>query len=350
MPGRIVRFSIRTVAAVALAFLMCTTARPACAQTLTPFTRQFEQLLGAPDGKTRQSSGGGGGYWIVSTHQSPQSFQETCPQFLPIVLRHECCEGGETQRNFAELCQSIQPGVPICINVHGSFVTWQDVIDQSHLTHDWLNTAAHGQPVQLINFAWPSGRPITLARIQCDVNVLGRRAGRNGYYLAELIRHLPPESPVCLLGHSHGTRVVASGLHLMGGGTVQEIAHPTAWASGRRIRTVFVASAIRNNWLNPDERYGRALCVTEGLLNLQNFRDPALWLYPLQYPFSGHALGATGLSHWDRRRLGSAAGRVTEVSVAHDVGLAHLWPNYTARPQIAMLIRNYVFFPDVVSP
>lgn len=60
---------------------------------------------------------------------------------------------------------------------------------------------------QMIYFSWPSDRALSpFASI--DVAILGSRASRNGFYLASLIQSLPPECPVCLVGHSHGTRVI----------------------------------------------------------------------------------------------------------------------------------------------
>lgn len=292
-----------------------------------------------------RSSSGDTGYWIVSTRDSPQSFDRECPCFRPCVTRVDCgcCAraGG-----LSLLTQSLTPGVPICINVHGSFVTDRDVRYQSAMTYRWLKSASCGDSVQVINFAWPSARPILVATVNCDVNLLGRRAARNGWYLAELIRHLPPESPVCLIGHSHGTRLVASALHLMGGGQVQGVTHPYSRAHGRRIRTVFAAAAIRHDWLNPGERYGRAMCSTECLINLRNRHDAALALYPLRHPFSGHSLGSKGFTPRDRRDLRGWSPRVSEYDVTRFIGHAHMWPRYLEYPQLAWLIRNFVYYPE----
>lgn len=220
------------------------------------------------------------------------------------------------------------------------------VASQASATYRWLQTASCGDPVQVIHFTWPSSRPILVATVSCDVNLLGRRAARNGWYLAELLRHLPPESPVCLIGHSHGTRVVASALHLMGGGRVQGVAHRWARPNGRRIRTVFAAAAIRHDWLNPGERYGRALCSTECLINLKNRHDAALALYPLRHPFSGHSLGSRGFSSRDRSELRGWSHKVQDYDVTRYIGHYHMWPQYLRYSSLAWLIRNYVYYPE----
>ncbi len=182
-----------------------------------------------------------------------------------------------------------------------------------------------------------------------DTNQLGRRACRNGYYLAELIQHLPPECPVCLIGHSHGTRVISSCLHLLAGGAIQGIQHPFARVNGRLIRTVFTGSAIDHHWLNPGKRYDRALSSTQCLLNMTNCYDPALAVYPFRMPLLVRpALGMTGLTRLDRRRLGPMSRKVLDFDVTPIIGASHYWPYYFQQPGLAMAMRNYVYFPDVV--
>ena len=238
------------------------------------------------------------------------------------------------------------PGVPVCIYAHGSFIGTQEMEIQFRLTNQWLRSASRGQPMQLINFAWPSGGATLVPTVKLDVNLLGRRAARNGWYLAELIRHIPPECPVCLIGHSHGSRLVASTLHLMGGGVVQRVRHRHVGVNGRRIRAVLIASAIRHDWLNPGERYGQALCATNCVLNLKNRHDPALMLYPLRHPFSGHSLGTTGFTRRDRKSLRSWSPKVQDYDVTQLIGYGHMWPRYLEHQRLAWLIRNFVFFPE----
>lgn len=286
------------------------------------------------------------GYWTVSTYESSQSFDRDRPRFLPRVTRAR--SGGLGQRVcFAELCRSLVPGVPICIYVHGSFVSPEEIGRQAEMTNRWLRSASCGQPLQVIDFVWPSYRPIIVPTVKLDVILLGRRAARNGWYLAELIRYLPPECPICLIGHSHGTRVIASALHLMGGGEVQGVAHPHARPHGRLIRAVFAASAVSHDWLNPGERYGRAPCAVSSLINLKNRHDAALLLYPLRRPFSGLSLGTVGFTRRDRDLIGRRSSKLLDCDVTELVKCGHLWPRYLRHRSLAWLIRNYVYFPDV---
>lgn len=285
------------------------------------------------------------GYWIVGSHASPQSFDGSAPVFCPSVTRYDHCVGFH-QANMQELTMSLQPGVPVCIFCHGSFVSWQDVLTESVETWKWLHHACPDQPIQMIHFSWPSDRPRFSPVIQLDVNRLGRRAGRNGFYMASLVQQIPSECPICLIGHSHGTRVIASALHLMGGGAVDGFVLASGPFPQHRLRAVFAASAMDHTWLNPNERYGRALCPVECVLNLKNSCDPALFIYPLRRPFSCGALGYTGVTRRDRDQLGPSGHKIQDLDLTEDIGIGHYWPNYFQRPWLARAIRNYLFFDE----
>ncbi len=280
--------------------------------------------------------------WLVSTRPSEQTFGQGCPAFCPRVHRIDHC-GSLHTTGLAQLARSITPGVPVCIKVHGSFVSLDDVIQEAPLLHRWLQFASGGQPFHQIDFSWPSSYPL-LPTIKCDSTYLGRRAARNGWYLAEFIRYIPPECPICLVGHSHGCRVISSALHLMAGGSVQGKEHPSSRATGRRIRVIFTAAAIKHDWLNPDERYERALCSAQCILNLRDRHDPALLVYPLRHPFSGRSLAITGFTEGDREELQSWSSKVVDYDVTHLIGYRHGWPRYLDHLQLAWSIRSYLFF------
>ncbi len=284
------------------------------------------------------------GYWIVSSWKSPQSFDNGLLQFCPEVTRFDECVGYRNS-NCDELQQSLIPGVPICIVVHGSFMDSPSVCPESRDTWRWLMSGACGMPFQMIYFSWPSDRPLS-ALASIDVAVLGKRASRNGFYLASLIKQLPVESPVCLIGHSHGTRVISSSLHLLGGGAVEGYRHCTPGCDGRRIRAVYTASAIDHDWLNPGERFDRALCCTECLINLTNRKDPALMIYPLRGIGSSRALGCVGFTTKDRKEQGVWSAKTNNWDVSATIGAGHLWPNYVNRPGLARSLRNYFYFAD----
>lgn len=286
------------------------------------------------------------GYWIVSTENSPQSFDDSLPKFCAVVRRYEHCRGVRAA-SLGELLASLTPGIPVCIMVHGSFMDSPSVVPESAKTWQWLRHGAGGRPFQMIYFRWPSWK-LPTALINIDIAVLGRRASRNGFYLASLLQQLPPESPVSLLGHSHGTRVISAAAHLLAGGSVEGfcLANRATEPTGQRIRAVFAASAIDHDWLNPGERFDRALSSLQCVLNLRNRLDPALLLYPMRHPGSRRALGLTGLTQADRRALGDRSSRVRDLDVSESIGCRHIWPSWTAETSIAHRASSYLFWPE----
>jgi hypothetical protein len=257
-----------------------------------------------------------------------------------------------------ELLGSLIPGAPVCIFAHGAFTRWQDVWQDADQTYQWLRGPCPQVPLNFIYFTWPSEGICSLASDNAftspvpgvDFFILGRRAERNGFYLADLIGALPPNSPVSLLGHSQGTRTISSALHLLAGGTVQKQARWNPADCGHRIRVVFAAAAIDHDWLNQGERYCGALDRAECLLNLRNDRDLALALYPLRHPFSARSLARAGFTRRDRRHMGEHECQVGEINVTPLIGHHHSWPQYLCRPEIATAIAPYIYFASSDSP
>lgn len=287
------------------------------------------------------------GYWLVSTEHSPQSFDESLPRFCASVRRYDDCHGVRSS-SLQELVGSLAPNVPVVIVVHGSFMDSPSVVPESLKTWRWLQRGSCGQPFQMIYLTWPSYRPLSIAPA-IDVAVLGRQASRNGFYLAQLIQSLPDECPLSLVGHSHGTRVIAAALHLTAGGTVEGHSLRCRSCGDRDVRVVFAASAIDHDWLNPGERFDRTMWSADCLVNLRNEHDPALLIYPLRRLGSSRALGRSGFTQSDRRALGSTSRRISEIDVSDSIGHRHLWPAYIENTSLPQRIRNHLYFADQVS-
>jgi hypothetical protein len=243
-----------------------------------------------------------------------------------------------------ELLASLQPGVPVCFMAHGSFVTWESMLNDSAWTYRWLRQAAPSQPIHIIFYTWASDDGGCLPHLR--VNRLGRRASLNGFYLADLVTRVSADHPVCLIGHSHGTRMVAAALHSMGGGAVEGRVLAQGPQQLRHIRVVLAAAAIDHHWINPDNRFGLALCQAEAVINLKNQIDLPLLFYPLRRPISGKALAISGVTRRDRQSLGDHNQKIIDYNVTDLVGLGHIWANYYNQPRIADVIRHYVYFDE----
>ncbi|MCA9076114.1 MAG: hypothetical protein KDA93_13885 [Planctomycetaceae bacterium] len=282
-------------------------------------------------------------YWIASSRGLPQNpAQSTCRR---LEYFHRLSDGRLERTTLPAMASQMIPGVPVCIFIHGAYVSAESHRSESAYTYNWIRQAAPQLPIQVIFYTWPSDTDVKLLT-PLLVNQRGRWAGNNAFYLADLIGQLPAECPVCLVGHSHGARTAAATMHLLAGGEVSGYTYPYNTGAGRRYRAVLAAAAFDRHWLNPGQKYGRALSLVEGVVNLQNRGDWALSLYPLRRPLSRRAIGATGFTRWDRTRLGPQNCKAIDLDVTYFVGLGHTWPHYYQEPTIAHAIVPYTFFVD----
>lgn len=284
------------------------------------------------------------GYWVVSSYGMEQ-LPGTCPgpdAVCCLNVYYKECNGKLRKSSVAEMQQSLNPQAPTCIFVHGSFVDIDSSLVSSHHTYNWLRQGSPCSELNAIFFIWPSSDAQTIL-LPTMVVENGLKASHNGMYLASLIDYVPVSSPLCMLGHSHGARVVAAGLHYRAGGVIQGCARQPVCNDGRCIRAVFAAAAINHDWLNPDGRYSLALSQVDCLLNLVNPRDVALSLYPVVAIPYNRALAKSGITIRDERKLGPDAHKIHELNVGPIVGVRHVWSNYYSRPEVSRLISGYVY-------
>ncbi len=288
-------------------------------------------------------------HWILSIRHCSRDCPECACRFDFGVQRADW-NGNWEPSSMAEFQQSMIPGVPICVMIHGSFVTEETVAEDSRQTFRWLRQAAPNLPLQVVFISWPSDGIFTLDPAVAasslfptvDVGILGRRAELNGCRIAKLVQSFPQESPVCLIGHSHGARMVGSAMHFLGGGELQGIR--VCDGPSHRVRSILAAAAIDHDWFVPGQRYDQALCGAECVLNLRAKYDWALNIYPMRRPFSRLALGQSGFTSKDRQQLGDRAPQVADFDVSEALGVGHIWPRYYEQPGIAAAIVPWVYF------
>ncbi len=285
-----------------------------------------------------------GGYWVLTTYGMPQE-AGACPQHIRFQCYHQPVNGRMQKSSLPLMQQSLDPYAPTCVFVHGSFVDMESALNDASHTYRWLRQGTNCRSMNIIFFVWPSSDAQTIL-LPTMVIENGLKAAHNGTFLAYLLDCLPATSPVSLVGHSHGTRVIAAGLHFRAGGEIQGRVMNNRGRNPRRIRVVFAAAAINNTWLNPDNRYGLALSQTEALLNLINNRDAALTLYPLVSPTYGRSFAKSNVVIFNRQNLGPHGAKVHDMNVAPLVGARHIWEAYYSQPQLARMIAPFILFQD----
>ncbi|MFN7803970.1 MAG: hypothetical protein ACK5TO_08150 [Planctomycetaceae bacterium] len=284
-----------------------------------------------------------GGDWIISSREvkgSPATHD--CAGQMEYLYRGS---EGLVQYSAQEFLSSLRPDRPVCVVIHGSYNYWRDVLAESDRNRVWIQQAAAGGEVQIVHFSWPSDG-VAHVLFPVELRVMGRRAAVHGGYLAQLISLFPADQPVTLVGHSHGARCVAATLHALGGGVLDDGSHLGGEVrSPQRVRGVLLAAAIDHNWLNPGERYDRAVTVVEGILVLTNPRDGWLQVYPLHTPLKGtQALGLEGLTRRDVRSLGGWGDRVQTFDCSDWVGRSHDFATINSQPGLASVLQPYVVF------
>jgi hypothetical protein len=302
------------------------------------------ELLAVPDGAVESSSTATAcppQYWMVSTRCSAQSIHERCRAPWGVQVFERACDGRFLGSSMQSLSAQLVPGAPVCIFVHGSFVKWESQCQEAHALYSRLR-AGCAMP-QMIFFTWPSDGPYT-GVFPIDLAVRGRQADFNSFHLGYLLSQIPASCPVCLIGHSHGTRVILATMQLAAGGTVEGCHFPYSMGNGRRYRLVLAAGAIDHDWLNPGQPYDRALYPVECLLNLRNRSDLPLTFFPLTRPFARRAIARSGVTNHDLRHLGYNAAKIREADVTQMVGHSHYWPEYYRHPAVLGAMLPYMLF------
>ncbi|WP_166830872.1 hypothetical protein [Thalassoroseus pseudoceratinae] len=279
--------------------------------------------------------------FFIDTIPSPQNVEPGCEPVAQVrVVRYE--SGRYRPSDLKEWTASLQPGVPVCILTHGAFVDRESAARDS-VTHyrSFLRSAGH-QPIHMMALHWPSKADFTKC-ILTEMARLDRQATTNGHYLAQLISCIPPENPVCLIGHSHGARISCQALSLIATGRVADSVNPTD-GQLRRFRLVLSAATVHQHWLNPGERYYPALCRVECLLCVHNWLDPMLCIYPFTNIGLKKGIGKAGFRRSDLRKMGWQADKVNQTWVTSSVKSRHTLSSYYAQTDTRQALSPYLTF------
>lgn len=249
---------------------------------------------------------------------------------------------GWSTSNMAAFLTEDSPEVPTIFFVHGNRYTAEDALETGEtLYHSIAAMAPAHQPVRFVIWSWPSGE-IDGHQIK-DLRTKALRAEWQGIQLAQFVAAIDPNVRIALLGHSYGSRLLSSSLHVMGGGEIAGHRLDAPIERNVPLRVVLMAAAMGNQWLLPGERHGEAMNAADEVLVIANSKDKVLRWYPRLFPGPGpEALGYSGITM--PGRLGPHYEKVEQIDVANLIGKEHNLVDYYHTPAIWRRVSNYALF------
>ena len=233
--------------------------------------------------------------------------------------------------------------------VHGNLTTANEALSTGLTVYKNLIRGDKNQPpVRFIIWSWPASK--ILKRPVPDARLKAARTTSAGLRLAGLLRQIPEDPSVSLIGFSFGAQVVSAALELLAGGELNQTSIRRQ-AVPQLYRVTLFAAALDSSWLLPDRRFGNALDVTDRLTLINNHCDWVLKHYGKIYCHCGRrgptALGYTGLP------LASLATeqkeKIKQFNVSSSLGKEHALKAYLHSWSAMQRIREGVFQSSVRS-
>lgn len=194
-------------------------------------------------------------------------------------------------------------------------------------------------PVRFVIWSWPSDQIHGPLR---DVRAKADRSDVDAVYLGRFLAGIQPQVRVGLLGYSYGARIIAGGLHLLGGGQLQGWTAPPG--ERPQIRVALWAAAEHDDWLLPGRFHGLALAMADRWLITHNCCDPVLARYRfIEKCGNPVAMGYSGV--YGRNLLpGDLDARIEELNVTNLVGGTHDFEPYLYSPAVIDRTRDVVLW------
>ena len=233
--------------------------------------------------------------------------------------------------------------------VHGNLTTASEAFSTGLTVYKNLIRGDENQPpVRFIIWSWPASK--VLNRPVPDARLKAARTTSAGLRLAGLLRQIPDDSSVSLIGFSFGAQVVSAALELLAGGELNQTSIKTR-AVPHSYRVTLFAAALDSYWLLPDRRFGNALNVTDHLTLINNNCDWVLKHYGKIYCHCGRrgptALGFTGLPVG--RLATKQKEKIKQFNVSYSLGREHALQAYLHSSSAMQRIREGVFQSSVRS-
>ena len=288
---------------------------PTLPELSNPYAAQAGEELPTPE-LTVQSPPAvlGDDLWLIDTRQPTPEHPEPCFK--------RCVRGTWQQEDVQSFVEASADGLPVCVWIHGYQIPAgaAEAIGLDVYQH-LRQLAPPEQKFRFVIWSWPS---VKNGPYRIDARRKARRSDIEGYKLARVIRALPPEVPVGLLGFSFGSRLTGATLHFLGGGSIAGLClGPDSACQPREVRAVLLAGALDNDAFATGKLNGCALGEGVCALVLTDRRDPVLFAYRHLEELSG----AVAMGHSGPICV-ACPDRVSTWDVTSWVRVSHDWRRY----------------------
>jgi hypothetical protein len=264
--------------------------------------------------------------WMIDTH-SVSWTQTNDNEFAKIEYRRLQNNRWEPS-DATTFFDSQNPAVPLIIFAPGYTSTTANTIEVGLGITRLLPS---DKPYRMVFWNWYSERVVHWLRPDIRAKIPVTVA--NGYYLAQLLRRLKPESLVSLLGFSFGNRILGEAAANLEKNTPEKL----------RLRMVMASPATDQHDFAEGAKYSGIPELVEKILILYNPADFRLTFYPFLYDSETqiNALGRYGPSASVRKKFQD---RIEAVNVDSYIGIRHKTLIVLNTPAFRQRINAYLFF------
>ncbi|MDR1290980.1 MAG: hypothetical protein LBK06_07260, partial [Planctomycetaceae bacterium] len=200
------------------------------------------QVLGEHD-KTNTEYKNTQDIWMITTETASWT-RATDSEFDKIVYWHLTANGSRKswERSDVETFLATQnPSVPMLIFSPGYTSKKSDTVE---IGQKILGLCDSGKPIRMVFWHWPAEKVANclLSDIRSKIPV----AEANAVYMSMLLKRLKPNSKVCVLGFSFGTRLLGDAVENVG----------DLKPAGMKINLIYGGAASDRDWLAKGNRNG----------------------------------------------------------------------------------------------
>ena len=206
--------------------------------------------------------------------------------------------------------------------------------------HELTRNLSLEQTVRYVIWSWPTEQQGGALR---SVRENVERANTEAFYLGSYLATLPADEQVSLVAFSLGAKVVSGACHLLGGGDIYGRGLPHYERNSHGYRVVHFSAAVTWSALCHGGLHGKALEVTDGMLNLFNRADKVLRHFQLATRRRhDEAGGYVGFSVPSEHRH-----KVEQWDASHMLGSEHSWDNVMRNRHLMQQTRAYLQWQEL---